>query len=108
MTFQQQFKMQCSKGHKWVETYPTGHTQFGDCPKCPGRTKGRVLVMADVQEVETHITEGVFVHQCISPGCGTLVEYDDEPCCFKHSPDSGSSLPFYSARQRLTEGITPP
>lgn len=59
MAFQQQFKMQCAKGHRWIETYPTGHTQFGDCPKCPGRTKGRVLVMADVQEVETHISEGV-------------------------------------------------
>jgi hypothetical protein len=52
-------------------------------------------------------TEGIFIHQCISPGCGTLVEYDDEPCCFKHSPDEGSHLPFYSARDRLTAGLIP-
>jgi hypothetical protein len=62
----------------------------------------------DKQRAIVPMKDGMFTHQCISPGCGTLVEYDDEPCCFKHSPDSGSHLPFYSARERLTQGVTPP
>jgi hypothetical protein len=56
---------------------------------------------------ELRNAEGIFVHQCITPGCGSLVEYDDEPCCFKHSPDEGSHLAFYSVGKRLREGIIP-
>jgi hypothetical protein len=100
-----QFRMQCPDGHEWIETYPTSHTLFGVCPSCPGAQQGKVLAVVDEK---TNVHEGVFVHQCITPGCGTLVEFDDEPCCFKHSPDEGSHLPFYSARERLTQGITPP
>jgi hypothetical protein len=99
------FRMSCPDNHSWVETYPTSHTLFGVCPKCPGAVQGKVLHVIDD---DVNISEDVFVHQCITPGCGSLVEYDDEPCCFKHSPDSGSHLPFYSARKRLTEGVTPP
>ncbi len=40
-----------------------------------------------------------FVHPCATPGCETPSEYDDEPWCFEHSPNSGSSLAGYSARQ---------
>lgn len=41
----------------------------------------------------------IFRHKCANPDCEIIVEYDDEPCCFKHSPDSGSVLPGYSARK---------
>jgi len=37
-------------------------------------------------------------HPCIFPGCQMEVEYDDEPWCFTHSPDSGSAVPGYSYR----------
>lgn len=42
--------------------------------------------------------EGVFTHYCGFPGCKFLVQYDDEPFCFDHSPDSGSNVQGYSAR----------
>lgn len=43
--------------------------------------------------------DGIFIHTCVTPGCDHKVEFDDEPCCFTHSPDSGSSLRGYSARK---------
>lgn len=43
--------------------------------------------------------EGVFWHKCIVSDCSRTVEFDDEPWCFEHSPDSGSSLRGYSARR---------
>lgn len=99
-------KMRCPSGkHDWIETYPTSHRLFGVCPGCPGAVLGKVLFIIDDERTDN---PKEFVHQCITPGCGTLVQYDDEPCCYKHSPDSGSHLPFYSARERLTEGISPP
>lgn len=36
------------------------------------------------------------LHPCIEEGCEHIVPYDDEPWCFSHSPDSGSSVPGYS------------
>jgi hypothetical protein len=48
------------------------------------------------------IEEGVFPHECIEEGCSQVVQYDDEPWCFTHSPDDGSSVPGYSARQEAT------
>lgn len=35
-------------------------------------------------------------HPCTEPGCPHTVQFDDEPKCFKHSPDEGSSVPGYS------------
>lgn len=43
--------------------------------------------------------EGEFHHECVTPGCTTMVIFDDEPWCFTHSPDEGSSLLGYSARR---------
>lgn len=37
-------------------------------------------------------------HACEFQGCTKVVMYDDEPCCFEHSPDEGSFLPGYSYR----------
>lgn len=35
-------------------------------------------------------------HPCIEPGCDAMVPFDDEPWCFTHSPDEGSSVSGYS------------
>ena len=35
-------------------------------------------------------------HPCIQPGCEHTVPFDDEPYCFTHSPDEGSSVRGYS------------
>jgi hypothetical protein len=37
-------------------------------------------------------------HPCVTPDCNLIAEYDDEPHCYTHSPDSGSSVPGYSYR----------
>jgi hypothetical protein len=39
-------------------------------------------------------------HPCVNPWCDNTVAYDDEPMCFEHSPDSGSSVPGYSYAAR--------
>lgn len=49
--------------------------------------------------------EGIFKHQCVHPDCGKIIEFDDEPWCFEHSPDEGSSLYGWSARKLLREGV---
>lgn len=40
----------------------------------------------------------IFPHKCIVSECNVIVQFDDEPWCFVHSPDEGSSLSGYSAR----------
>ena len=35
-------------------------------------------------------------HPCATEGCGNIVPFDDEPHCFTHSPDEGSSVTGYS------------
>jgi hypothetical protein len=42
--------------------------------------------------------DGIFIHECEADGCTTQIEFDDEPFCFTHSPDKGSSMPGYSSR----------
>lgn len=49
--------------------------------------------------------DGIFHHQCEEEGCTVTVIYDDEPKCYKHSPDSGSSLRGYSARAQMTSHV---
>lgn len=38
-------------------------------------------------------------HDCEEPGCTRTVIYWDEPYCFTHSPDEGSSFRNYDSRQ---------
>lgn len=40
---------------------------------------------------------GLFPHKCKHNDCDSRVSYDDEPFCFTHSPDEGSSFRGYSA-----------
>lgn len=54
--------------------------------------------------------EGIFPHECEYPSCHIVVQFDDEPWCYTHSPDSGSNVPGYSARRNAElekEGIIP-
>lgn len=44
---------------------------------------------------------GLFWHKCGLRGCTEVIEFDDEPFCFIHSSDSGSSLRGFSARNGL-------
>jgi hypothetical protein len=39
----------------------------------------------------------LFPHACEQHGCDSRPIYDDEPYCFTHSPDEGSSFRGYSA-----------
>jgi hypothetical protein len=50
---------------------------------------------------------GFFRHDCITPGCDSKVLYDDEPWCFVHSPDAGSSKPGYSAYLAYRDQLDP-
>lgn len=49
------------------------------------------------------ITMGTFRHKCEFEGCENYIIYDDEPLCYKHSPDSGSSVKGYSAFAKQPE-----
>lgn len=40
---------------------------------------------------------GLYPHKCLEAGCDRRVIYDDEPKCFTHSPDEGSSVRGWSA-----------
>lgn len=47
---------------------------------------------------------GLYPHECEDPVCDRRVVFDDEPKCFTHSPDSGSSVAGYSA-YRKAQGL---
>lgn len=45
-----------------------------------------------------HTCDDACLHECEHAGCERMVAYHDEPYCFTHSPDSGSSMPGYDSR----------
>lgn len=53
----------------------------------------------EAAERQQMLEEGIFPHKCCVEGCPVIVQYDDEPACFKHSPESGSAVTGYSARK---------
>lgn len=53
--------------------------------------------------MQNDIANGVFWHECEELGCHLMVEFDDEPKCFTHSPDEGSSVKGYSAAAKASE-----
>lgn len=72
---------------------------FDDCSAVSGRPQDNVIKIEEIKLDDKMI----FPHKCITDGCERTVELDDEPWCFTHSPDSGSSLPGYSARRAAEE-----
>jgi hypothetical protein len=42
-------------------------------------------------------------HPCAHPECEHTVQYDDEPYCYGHSPDEGSSVRGYSWKRQHAE-----
>ena len=47
-----------------------------------------------------HNCEDACRHQCEYNGCERMVTFHDEPFCFTHSPDEGSSVPGYDSRNK--------
>lgn len=47
---------------------------------------------------EPHFCDADCVHKCESAGCNSKIDYHDEPYCYTHSPDSGSSFKDYDSR----------
>jgi len=52
---------------------------------------------------EFHMCGDECHHKCEVPSCSNMISYHDEPYCFKHSPDSGSSVRGYDSRQKNAE-----
>lgn len=56
------------------------------------------------RDVWCHAHWGLYPHKCETSGCNSIVRFDDEPWCFIHSPDSGSSKKGYSAYKLAFSG----
>jgi len=52
----------------------------------------------DYKPYEHHMCDDECLHECEHAGCDRKIPYHDEPYCFTHSPDSGSSVPGYDSR----------
>jgi len=52
----------------------------------------------DYKPYEHHMCGDECLHECEHAGCDRKIPYHDEPYCFTHSPDSGSSVPGYDSR----------
>lgn len=52
-----------------------------------------------------NLDERIFPHKCERDGCLNIVRFDDEPFCFAHSPDSGSSMVGYSAYESALKEV---
>lgn len=44
-------------------------------------------------------------HPCVIDRCPNMVEFDDEPWCFTHSPDSGSNVLGYSYKKEQAKKL---
>lgn len=63
------------------------------------------LTVADVTDVGRFARRMSVIdeqgHPCDAAGCSRTVAYDDEPYCFDHSADSGSTVVGYSHRRNV-------
>lgn len=60
-------------------------------------------ITAKTADIEKDMyARGIWPHECTDPYCHEMVQYDDEPWCFTHSPNSGSSVPGYSAKKNAS------
>lgn len=57
------------------------------------------------RDVWCHKHWGYYPHRCEDDRCMRTVQFDDEPMCYTHSPDEGSSKKGYSAYKKAF-GIT--
>ena len=73
-------------------------------------SRGEILMAVnDPDEEITDVNDAydyIFVHECLDDDCTNMVEYDDEPWCFEHSPDQGSSVQGYSARRQAQKELS--
>ena len=53
----------------------------------------------EVPKYEHHSCGDECRHKCEQSSCERMVSSHDEPYCFTHSPDSGSSVPGYDSRK---------
>jgi len=71
-----------------------------DCPD--PEVSGKFHDMGTELRQALYFTES---HPCTYfGGCENHVEFDDEPFCFVHSPDSGSVVPGYSYKNVHAKG----
>jgi hypothetical protein len=61
-------------------------------------TKPDNLKAHNISVPEYHSCGDECRHKCQHIGCDSMISYHDEPYCFTHSPDSGSSVPGYDSR----------
>ena len=61
-------------------------------------TKPSNLKAHNIPVPEHHMCGDECLHECEHAGCDRKIPYHDEPYCFTHSPDSGSSVPGYDSR----------
>lgn len=61
-------------------------------------TKPGNLKAHNIAVPEHHMCGDECLHECEHAGCDRKIPYHDEPYCFTHSPDSGSSVPGYDSR----------
>lgn len=72
----------------------------------PDCTKDAELHVLDKQDpLWCHEHWGLFPHKCVTCGTAT-VQYNDEPWCFKCSPDKGSSQRGYSAYEEAMKKVS--
>jgi hypothetical protein len=62
------------------------------------RTQPSNLEKHDIPVPEYHSCGEECRHECEQYGCASMISFHDEPYCFKHSPDSGSSMRGYDSR----------
>jgi len=48
----------------------------------------------------SHTCDDACRHRCEHDGCDRIIAFHDEPFCFTHSPDEGSSMRGYDSRER--------
>jgi hypothetical protein len=55
--------------------------------------------------IENDPANGIWRHKCEMPECQYHIIYDDEPYCYTHSPDEGSSVRGYSAYANYLQSL---
>lgn len=112
-----QSKCLMCKGTGHASGDPTDPNACGFCtpdqnmcifPDCAEEATRNIYGSPDTERpLWCHNHFGLFPHTCEEYGCDHRVAYDDEPRCFTHSPDSGSSVRGYSAYKKSISSAPP-